>query len=108
MTICDPVAAFEGGRRYEGSRSITAGGATASSFAADRFSLLALRRRSVALSLAFFGIFSLAISYIVPVAQTLAVGGHTISALRELKAHGRVLTPDERFGLQILRSMQQR
>ncbi|MGZ4363246.1 MAG: hypothetical protein ACXVFF_13510, partial [Gaiellaceae bacterium] len=36
------------------------------------------------MSLAFFGIFSLAISYIVPVAQTLAVGGHTISALREL------------------------
>jgi hypothetical protein len=30
----------------------------------------------------------------------------TLSALRELKAHGRVLTPDERFGLQILRSMQ--
>lgn len=32
----------------------------------------------------------------------------TMSALHELKAHGRVLTPDERFGLQILRSMQQR
>ena len=30
----------------------------------------------------------------------------TLAALRELKAHGRVLTPDERFGLQILRSMQ--
>ena len=30
----------------------------------------------------------------------------TISALRELKAHGRVLSPDERFGLKILRSMQ--
>ena len=30
----------------------------------------------------------------------------TMSALHELKAHGRVLTPDERFGLQILRSMQ--
>jgi hypothetical protein len=30
----------------------------------------------------------------------------TLSALRELKAHGRVLAPDERFGLQILRSMQ--
>jgi hypothetical protein len=29
----------------------------------------------------------------------------TLAALRELKAHGRVLTPDERFGLQILRSM---
>lgn len=29
----------------------------------------------------------------------------TMDALRELKAHGRVLTPDERFGLQILRSM---
>jgi len=29
----------------------------------------------------------------------------TIAALRELKAHGRVLTPDERFGLKILRSM---
>ena len=29
----------------------------------------------------------------------------TLSALRELKAHGRVLSPDERFGLQILRSM---
>jgi hypothetical protein len=32
----------------------------------------------------------------------------TMSALQELKAHGRVLRPDERFGLQILRSMQQR
>jgi hypothetical protein len=31
----------------------------------------------------------------------------TMAALSELKAHGRVLTPDERFGLQILRSMQQ-
>ena len=31
----------------------------------------------------------------------------TLSALRELKAHGRVLTPDERFGLKILRSMQE-
>jgi hypothetical protein len=30
----------------------------------------------------------------------------TLAALRELKAHGRVLTPDERFGLRILRSMQ--
>jgi len=30
----------------------------------------------------------------------------TMAALHELKAHGRVLTPDERFGLQILRSMQ--
>ena len=30
----------------------------------------------------------------------------TLAALRELKAHGRVLSPDERFGLQILRSMQ--
>ena len=29
----------------------------------------------------------------------------TLSALRELKAHGRVLAPDERFGLQILRSL---
>src|SRR6266446_8838220 len=29
----------------------------------------------------------------------------TLAALRELKAHGRVLTPDERFGLEILRSM---
>jgi hypothetical protein len=32
----------------------------------------------------------------------------TMSALYELKAHGRVLSPDERFGLQILRTMQQR
>jgi hypothetical protein len=32
----------------------------------------------------------------------------TMAALHELKAHGRVLTPDERFGLQILRTMQQR
>ncbi len=32
----------------------------------------------------------------------------TMSALQELKAHGRVLSPDERFGLQILRSMQHR
>ncbi len=30
----------------------------------------------------------------------------TLSALRELRAHGRVLTPDERFGLKILRSLQ--
>lgn len=30
----------------------------------------------------------------------------TMAALAELHAHGRVLTPDERFGLQILRSMQ--
>ena len=30
----------------------------------------------------------------------------TLAALRELKAHGRVLAPDERFGLKILRSMQ--
>src|SRR3954452_25291004 len=30
----------------------------------------------------------------------------TLDALRELKAHGRVLTPDERFGLKILRAMQ--
>ena len=29
----------------------------------------------------------------------------TLAALRELKAHGRVLTPDERFGLKIIRSM---
>jgi hypothetical protein len=29
----------------------------------------------------------------------------TLAALRELKAHGRVLSPDERFGLKILRSM---
>jgi hypothetical protein len=29
----------------------------------------------------------------------------TLAALRELKAHGRMLAPDERFGLQILRSM---
>jgi hypothetical protein len=32
----------------------------------------------------------------------------TAAALRELKAHGRVLTPDERFGLKILRSMRGR
>ena|SRR5579862_9690664 len=30
----------------------------------------------------------------------------TLSALRELKAHGRVLSADERFGLKILRGMQ--
>jgi hypothetical protein len=30
----------------------------------------------------------------------------TLAALRELKAHGRVLAPDERFGLKILRAMQ--
>jgi len=29
----------------------------------------------------------------------------TLSALREIKAHGRVLAPDERFGLKILHSM---
>src|SRR5688572_9370572 len=32
----------------------------------------------------------------------------TFAALHELKAHGRVLAPDERFGLKILRSMQTR
>ena len=32
----------------------------------------------------------------------------TLAALRELKAHGRVLTPDERFGLKILRSLHER
>jgi hypothetical protein len=32
----------------------------------------------------------------------------TMAALQELKAHGRVLMPDERFGLQILRSMEQK
>lgn len=31
----------------------------------------------------------------------------TMAALAELNAHGRVLSPDERFGLQILRAMQQ-
>ncbi|HMP84444.1 MAG TPA: hypothetical protein PKA41_17240 [Verrucomicrobiota bacterium] len=31
----------------------------------------------------------------------------TIAALRELKAHGRVLEPNERFGLKIIRSMQE-
>jgi hypothetical protein len=30
----------------------------------------------------------------------------TVAALRELKVHGRVLSPDERFGLKILHSMQ--
>lgn len=29
----------------------------------------------------------------------------TLSAIRELRAHGRVLTPDERLGLKILRTM---
>jgi len=32
----------------------------------------------------------------------------TMAALHELKAHGRVLTPDERFGLKIIRSMRRR
>lgn len=32
----------------------------------------------------------------------------TIAALRELKAHGRVLDANERFGLKIIRSMQQK
>ena len=32
----------------------------------------------------------------------------TIGALRELKAHGRVLDPNERFGLKIIRSMQEK
>ncbi|HXT11965.1 MAG TPA: hypothetical protein VN873_10425 [Candidatus Angelobacter sp.] len=32
----------------------------------------------------------------------------TMAALNELKAHGRVLSPDERFGLQILRSLSHR
>ncbi|HSU55480.1 MAG TPA: hypothetical protein VLT36_15600, partial [Candidatus Dormibacteraeota bacterium] len=31
----------------------------------------------------------------------------TVAALRELKAHGRVLSPDERFGLKLLRAMQE-
>lgn len=32
----------------------------------------------------------------------------TMSALHELKAHGRVLTPDERLGMNILRSMREK
>jgi hypothetical protein len=31
----------------------------------------------------------------------------TLEALRELKVHGRLLSPDERLGLKILRSMQE-
>jgi hypothetical protein len=31
----------------------------------------------------------------------------TLSALRELKAHGRILSPDERFGLKVLKAMQE-
>jgi hypothetical protein len=55
--------------------------------ASDRFSLLALRRRSVALWMVALGSFSLAISYVVPVAATLAAGnGGTISPLRVLSA----------------------
>src|SRR6059036_1388693 len=50
----------------------------------DRLSLLALRRRSTALALAALGAFSLAITYVVPVAATLAAGGQTISPLRGL------------------------
>jgi len=30
----------------------------------------------------------------------------TLAAIHELKAHGRVLTPDERFGLKVLRALQ--
>src|SRR5947208_16815677 len=52
--------------------------------AADRLSLGSLRRRSTALILAAVGSFSLAISYVVPVASTLAAGGSTISPLRQL------------------------
>ena len=52
--------------------------------AADRFSLLALRRRSVALWLVAIGSFSLGISYVVPVAATLAAAPDTITPLREL------------------------
>jgi hypothetical protein len=51
---------------------------------ADQFSLLALRRRSVALWLVALGSFSLVISYVVPVAATLAAGTATISPLQTL------------------------
>ena len=47
---------------------------------------MALRRRGVAFWLAALGAFSLAITYVVPVAATLSAGGATISPLRELAA----------------------
>jgi hypothetical protein len=65
---------------------ITSSGSYCGPMAADRFSLLALRRRSVALWLVAFGSFSLAISYVVPVAATLAAGTDTITPLRQLSA----------------------
>src|SRR5947209_4095054 len=52
--------------------------------AVDGLSLAGLRRRSTALALAALGAFSLAITYVVPVAATLAAGGQTISPLRQL------------------------
>src|SRR5689334_11958777 len=45
---------------------------------------MALRRRGIALCLAALGGLSLAITYVIPVAATLAAGGATISPLREL------------------------
>src|SRR5438093_1274915 len=51
--------------------------------AVDRLSVLGLGRRGTALARAALGAFSLAISYVVPVAATLAAGGTTITPLRQ-------------------------
>src|SRR5262249_28899213 len=76
---------LEGGRTTEGAGAINPAGSDYAAIAADRFSLLGLRRRSVALSLTAIGAFSLAISYVVPVAATLAAGpGGTISPVRDV------------------------
>jgi hypothetical protein len=45
---------------------------------------LALRRRSVAIALAAIGAFSLVVTYVVPVAATLAAAADTITPLRQL------------------------
>lgn len=66
-------------------RGITSYGSYPGSIAADRFSLLALRRRSVAGSSRSAPSLS-PISYVVPVAATLAAGSDTITPPRQLSA----------------------
>src|SRR6185436_6306872 len=81
-----PVRPRGGCLGVKGSRGITSFSTSAGSIASDRFSLLALRRRSVALWFVAIGGFSLAISYVVPVAATLAAAPETIKPLRQLSA----------------------
>src|SRR6478672_7055275 len=65
-------------------RGITTRGPYGVAIAADRFSLLALRSRGLALWLGALGLFALATGYIFPVAATLQSTGDTISALQQL------------------------